>query len=85
MLPVIGWRVYCADGSTYTQNPESIPATVEVVIYFHEYPFRTLAYGEDTYEVDGVTLFGREMPEAEFYAMLERAVADMEWPWPSTP
>lgn len=80
MLPVVGWRVYCADGSTYTQNPEQIPPTVEVVIYFHEYPYRTLDYGLDFYELDGVTLVGKEMPEVDYYALLDRALADMEWP-----
>lgn len=80
MLPVVGWRVYCADGTTYTQNPESIPPSVQVVVFFHAQPFRTLAYGEDFYEVDGVTLTGLEIPESDYYALLQQALADMEWP-----
>jgi hypothetical protein len=80
MLPIIGWRVYCADGSTYERDPQNIPAAVQVVIYFHEYPFRTIASGDDEYEVDGVTLYGLEISEADYYALFERAYADMDWP-----
>jgi hypothetical protein len=80
MMPVIGWRVYCADGSTYDRDPHLIPPTVQAVVYFHEYPYRTLAHGEDTYEVDGVTLHGAWMDYDQFLAIVQRSAADMGWP-----
>ena len=80
MLPVVGWRVYCADGSTYTSNPQDIPPTVQVVVYFHEYPYRTLGSGTDTYEVEGVTLYGAWMDEAGLEVILRAAFEDMAWP-----
>lgn len=79
MLPVVGWRVYCSDGSTYTSNPESIPPTVQVVVYFHEYPYRTIDSGTDTYVVDGVTLYGAWMDEAGLAAIQQAAFEDMTW------
>lgn len=80
MLPVLAWRVYCADGSTYTSDPQSIPSTVQAVVYFHAHPYRTVDYGNDFYEVDGVTLVGKEIPLDEFLAIKDRADNDMEWP-----
>lgn len=79
-LPVRAWRVYCSSGDRYTSNPAAIPPDVQVVVYFHDYPYRTLAYGEDFYEVDGVTLEGREIALSEFYRIVDAAFADMEWP-----
>lgn len=80
MLPVLAWRVYCADGSAYTTDAKSIPATVQAVVYFHAYPYRTVDYGNDFYEVDGVTLTGLEIPLEEFEAIRKRADEDMEFP-----
>jgi hypothetical protein len=83
MLPVVGWRVYCSDGSTYTSgqvDPSTIPATVQAVVYFHAHPYRTIGSGTDTYEVDGVTLFGAWMDEAGLEVILQTAFEDMAWP-----
>lgn len=79
-LPVRAWRVYCSSGDTYTSNPSAIPSDVQAVVFFHDHPYRTLAYGDDFYEVDGVTLVGREIPVDEYYRILDVALADVEWP-----
>lgn len=80
MLPVIAWKVYCADGSIHTANPEAIPQNVQVVIYYHEPPYRTLAYGDDTYNVMGQTISGSWMVEEDYLAMVDTALADTEIP-----
>lgn len=75
-----GWRVYCADGSTYTRDPHLIPPTVQVVVRFYDPPYRDIEVGEDFYSVDGVTLTGLEIPLAQFEALHATAHADMRWP-----
>lgn len=80
MLPVIGWRVYCADGTSYTRDAHLIPPTVQVVVNFHAPPYRTLEYGADTYRVDGVTLRGAWMTDEAFARVVACAHADRDWP-----
>jgi hypothetical protein len=80
MTSVFGWRVYCADGSTYTQDPHLIPPTVQAVVWFHAHPYRDIEVGEDFYEVEGVTLTGLEIPIADFEALYAVAFADRDWP-----
>lgn len=80
MLRVVGWRVYCEGGVTYESDPQSIPPTVQVVVWFHAPPYRTLEAGQDFYEVDGVLLTGKEIPLADYEAIRATALADVEWP-----
>jgi hypothetical protein len=80
MLESRGWRVYCADGTTYTSDPSAIPPSVQGIVLFHSAPYRTLVYGNDEYELEGVTLYGSLMPDDEFEAIRLAMVADMEWP-----
>jgi hypothetical protein len=80
MLESLGWRVYCADGTTYTSDPSAIPPTVQGVVFFHAPPYRTVSYGRDTYEVEGVTLTGAWLPDDEFEAIRLAMMADEGWP-----
>lgn len=83
MLPIVGWKIYRADGLVYassTHDIEDVPDGIQVLIFFHEHPYRTLAYGEDTYEVEGRTLTGVWMQEDDYYALVARAHADGVWP-----
>jgi hypothetical protein len=79
-LPVRAWRVYGSQGETYTAQPECIPRDVQVVVYFHDARHRTLAYGEDEYTVDGVTLYGREIAFEDYWRLVERALNDWDFP-----
>lgn len=79
-LPVRAWRVYDSEGKTYTTDPAAIPPDVQVVVYFHDAPYRTLAYGDDQYVVEGVTLYGREMALDRYLEIVDRAFHDHDWP-----
>lgn len=79
-MEIIGWRVYCANGETYTANPEAIPPTVQGVVFFHSPPYRTVSWGRDTYMVEGTELSGAWLPDEEFEAVRQAMMADMEWP-----
>lgn len=79
-MEIIGWRVYCAGGETYTANPAAIPLTVQGVVFFHSPPYRTVSYGVDTYTVDGVELIGSLLPDDEFETVRQAMMADEVWP-----
>jgi hypothetical protein len=78
--PVLGWKVFCQGGSVYTSNPESIPDTVQAVMYYHDYPYRTIEHGVDEYIVDGYTLYGKEIDINQYEEILDKVIKDMEWP-----
>jgi hypothetical protein len=83
MLPVLGWKIYRADNSVWNSSAhtaQQIPDGIQVVIFYHEPPYRTLAYGDDSYTVDGHTLTGVWMDEAAYYQLVNRALADEVWP-----
>jgi hypothetical protein len=82
MMPTLGWKVWTSD-SVYNsvEHPASeIPPDVQVVVYYHPHPYRTMDSGEDYYQVDGVTLVGKEIPYEDFLAIQAQAFEDMEWP-----
>lgn len=80
MLPVVAWKIYCSDGKVYTTAPDQIPRDVQVVIYYHEPPYRTIDCGEDTYTVDGITVFGKWMDTEGFERLLLQAATDHQIP-----
>lgn len=83
MLPVLGWRIYRADGSTYsssTHDIKDVPDGIQIVIWFHPTPYRTIDCGEDIYSVDGRILNGELMDTDAYYALLAQAVVDEVWP-----
>lgn len=49
MLPVRSWRIYYADGSTFTSEDgtwaEAPPFGVQCVVYYHEPPLKTVDGG----------------------------------------
>lgn len=82
MLPVQGWKIYRSDGSVYTSadGVAGVPDGIQIVVWYHAPPYRTLEWGEDIYTVDGRTFTGVWMAEPEFYALCDRAFNDREWP-----
>lgn len=46
MLPIKAWRIYYADGSTFTSNDgawaDAPPFGVQCVVYYHVPPYKTL-------------------------------------------
>jgi hypothetical protein len=80
MLPYVGWKVYCENGEIYTSDPESIPDTVQVIMYYHEKPYRTTEHGLDYYNLEGHILYGKEIHIDKFMEILDTAMNDMEWP-----
>lgn len=82
MLPVIGWKVWTSDTlfTSVKNRAEEIPPDVQVIMYYHPDGYRTTEHGVDFYELDGVTLVGKEMPIDEYLAILDRAMKDLEPP-----
>jgi hypothetical protein len=78
MLPVLGWRLYYGDGSTFSHLDgewEQAPhGDVQVLEYLHAEPYRTLVYGEDEYRLTSAhsRKFGKWMDEAAFYALVDQ-------------
>jgi hypothetical protein len=82
VLPVLGWKVWTSDAlfNSVEHQAGEIPADVQVIMYYHPDGYRTTDHGLDFYELDGVTLVGKEMPIDEYLAILDRAMHDMEPP-----
>jgi hypothetical protein len=73
MMPVRAWRVDYVDGtSAHSEDgPPQRTAGVLAVVWWHDPPYRSLAYGrwEDPVAVvDGVELFGITIPDDEWEA-----------------
>lgn len=51
MLPVRGWRIYYADGSTFTSADgtwaQAPPFGVQMIVYYHVPPYKTIDSGGD--------------------------------------
>jgi len=49
MLPIKAWRIYYADGSTFTSEDgawaEAPPFAAQAVVYYHEPPYKTIDNG----------------------------------------
>lgn len=83
MLPVVGWKIYRADSSVWSSaglSVHEVPDGIQAVIWYHAPPFRTLSHGEDAYEVDGRAFTGVWMDAVGYRSLIERALADTEWP-----
>lgn len=82
MPPVLGWKVWTSSAVYNSADHQAgeIPADVQIVVYYHQHPYRTMDGGEDFYQVDGVTLVGKEIDYADFLAIQAQAFDDMEWP-----
>ncbi len=79
MLPIIGWKIYRADGAVFsssTHDISEVPDGIQVVIFYHEQPYRDIAYGEDSYIVEGRVFTGVWMDENKYYELVQTAFAD---------
>jgi hypothetical protein len=80
MMPVVGWRLWYGDGTTFDSGQGSwdqAPAqNVQVLEYLHEPPYRTLSYGEDEYRLtpESAPKWGKWMDEAAFHALVAEVV-----------
>lgn len=81
-MRIIGWKVWTSDGvfNSADHQAKDVPPDVQVVVYYHPFPYRTMSDGEDFYEVDGVTLVGKEIDYDKFLAIQAAAFEDMRWP-----
>lgn len=82
-LPIIGWRVWLADGRSFSSKThvwEDLPDGIQVVCFYHERPYKTFVYGVDEYEVpeSDVRKLGEWMDTDEFYALVRKAEQE-EW------
>lgn len=79
-LPVLGWRLWYADGSIVSSADtdwDDAPITgVQVLEYLHEAPYRTLAYGHDEYRLDeqSTPKYGQWMDTAAFELLVDRVI-----------
>jgi hypothetical protein len=82
VLPVLGWKVWTSDAvfDSVRHQAGEIPADVQVIMHYHPDGYRTTEHGTDFYELDGVTLTGREIPFAAYLEILHIAMFDMEPP-----
>ena len=82
MLPVTGWKVWTSDAlfTSVEHQAGDVPPDVQVIMYYHPDGYRTTEHGLDFYELDGVTLVGKEMPFDEYLEILHLAMNDMEPP-----
>lgn len=78
-LPILGWRLYYSDGSSFSHEDGSwsdAPSIdVQVLEVLHEPPYRTLSHGDDEYRLPGEAdvKFGR-WADFETYEGIVRAV-----------
>jgi hypothetical protein len=92
MLPIYGWKCWTnvdqSGNSTvynsYNHNLAAIPKSPGIVgfLFFHEPPYRTQWYGEDTYTMwDGMVLNGRSLPQSVYDNWRGNTIFnDMAWP-----
>jgi len=81
MLPIRAWRIYYADGSTFSSADgtwEDAPTRgVQVVVWYHDDGLRTITAGEDVYTYGaggvGAVKHGSWIDEAGYYRILDRA------------
>lgn len=90
MLPVKSWRIYYADGSTFSSTDgtwaEAPAFGVQVIVYYHVPPYKTLqTEGDDTsiyYYLGEDNLEGHKMglwmDEEGFYRIVDAAIESSE-------
>lgn len=84
MLPILHWRIYYADGSTYSDANgtwRKAPSSgVQWIWLFHTPPYRTQISGQDSYLLPGQSESSRKvgtwMEDAEFEVLCARAWED---------
>jgi hypothetical protein len=83
-LPVVGWRLYYSDGSTFTSADGSwadAPASdVQILVVFHGDGYRTFSHGDDFYFMPGkgAVKVGAWMDFDEYEALVARALSEEE-------
>lgn len=84
-MPVIGWKLWYADGSTVDSTQQTWAAApaegVQVLMVYHPRGYRTVVRGRDEYTHPmghGGSKFGLEIGADAYHAILARAMAD---PW----
>jgi hypothetical protein len=83
VLPVLGWKIFRADGSVWSSAEYSVwevPDEIQAIVLYHAPPFRTMELGEDFYSLDGRMLAGKWMDTAAYYALVNQAFLDEVWP-----
>jgi hypothetical protein len=83
-VPIIGYRIYYADGSVWTDASgkwNSAPSTgVQVVVLLHAGDYRTIKMGLDEYREPGLgnrVKTGSLISDAAFAAIIERVRAEV--------
>lgn len=80
MLPIRAWRIFYADGSTFdsTQGTwaQAPPFGVQVVVWYHDPPYKTLDQARDIYTLEGEAgvKMGLFMDEEGFYRIQDLAM-----------
>lgn len=82
MMPTLGWKVWTSDSiyNSVEHSASELPPDIQVIMYYHPDGYRTISQGDDFFELDGVTLVGKEMDYDAYMAIVDLALNDMEAP-----
>lgn len=85
MLPIIGWELVYADGTTVTSATTTwakAPVSgVQVLVMLHAPPYATLSYGLDSYLLPGeranTAKTGTWMDDPAFHAVVDNVLTQL--------